>query len=84
MSGTEMYGKPYHVDASGIKWWIDKQSTAYAKYKGLKDVRVWIVESNDRGLCRLVTSGRNPVYECKALDEVGVYLDLMQFNGKPI
>lgn len=69
---------PFHINEIGVKFWIDRGSTNYAKHKGLKGVVVFLTEHPDGFRTRLITQNQKPIYDSLKMEDIGVYIDMMK------
>ncbi len=71
--------EPHAVNEEGTKFWLDKDTTNYARLKGLKDVVVFIFESKDGYQARCITENGKWLDEDRTLEGIGVKIDLLAF-----
>ncbi len=60
---------PEFINEIGVKYWLDRDSTAYAKQKGLDNVQV---------LFRVIAENQLPVYENPRIEDILVHIDIMR------
>lgn len=75
-----MSDKPDFVNELGVKWWLDRSATSYARKPDLKgttmDVLVYRVEHPNGASAFIVTDGGGePMKECPSLEAVGAWVD---------
>lgn len=77
--------EPDSVNEKGVKWWIDKSSTDYARNPDsfgtcLPEVTCWFVEVPSGEKTRLITDGTGVIYESQQLEAIGVYIDMLKMD----
>ena len=86
---SEFDKPPYHVNEKGVKFWIDRDCTEWARREGgsgrpLKGAVVYLVEEPNGAHTRLlVDSKATPVATETALDAMGTLIDIKRLinNG---
>lgn len=80
MFGSDVFlSPPQHVNAAGVKFWFDRESTGYARSKGLDQIIVFYVEEANGSRTRLVTEHQQPLHECTSIEGIACYLDVLAF-----
>ncbi|MDO8610996.1 MAG: hypothetical protein Q7R95_10735 [bacterium] len=69
-------GKPDFINGAGIKWWLDKPTTKYAKNK-LKNATVWIVQEPNGYITRLLLIEKDIVAEHQTLEGMACEIDIL-------
>ena len=85
MSLEMVFNRPHDaVNLDGTKWWIDKDTTAYARKpdsKGIKlDVAAWYVETLDGHRAYLLTGAGKIIFESQQLEGIGAHIDIMKMQ----
>lgn len=75
--------KPDAINEKGIKFWLDKKTTDYAKEKdlhgrSLKNIQVMFVQFPSGKMARLITENGEPIYEDGTLEGIGMKIDIMK------
>lgn len=75
--------EPDFINDTGIKWWLDKETTHYAKrenHNGTKlDYQVFVVEKPDGYKTRIILDEkRQPIYEHQRLEDIAVKIDILK------
>lgn len=73
---------PFHINELGVKFWDDKESTQYARRKGLKDIHVLLVETPDGVRTRLVTENGIALKDDSSIEGIACYLDMLAIVRK--
>lgn len=74
---------PDFINAEGVKWWIDKETTRWATRENINgttlDYQVFIVKRPDGYITRLILDEeRQPIYEHQQLEAVASKIDIMK------
>lgn len=72
--------EPDFINSEGIKWWLDKNLTNYARK--LKNTSVWIIEKPDKFRTRLLLIDNEIVYENQTLEGMACKIDAIAFSNK--
>jgi len=68
---------PTHINEKGVKWWLDKDSTVYAKSKKLRGVTAWLVEEPNGAKSRVLVKGKNILFSVTSLTELTTRVDIL-------
>ena len=76
---------PDYTNDFGVKWWLDKSLTTYAKEKNFKgislpNVQVFDVEEPNGNRTRLIIEDSKIIYENSGLEAIATYIDMMKVN----
>lgn len=76
--------EPLLVNDKGVKFWLDKDTTQYAKYKGLTDIVVFYLEEPNGRLTRLITEQKNgqseELYDSQSLEAIAAHIDFIKLS----
>lgn len=75
--------KPDFVNDEGVKWWIDKHESHYARHKLGTDAAVWYVQETSGRRTRLLTENNEILHEDQALEGMACYIDILAIARKP-
>jgi len=72
--------EPDFVNPEGVKWWLDKDCTRYAKRENLNgtslDYQVFIVKKPNGYMTRVILNEkREPIFESQQLESIGFAID---------
>jgi len=67
-------------DGKKVLWWLDSETTEYARNKSFFNLYGWIVEEESGRQTRILTQNNVPVYESQVLEEIVVHIDMMALN----
>lgn len=82
MTGIDIFSTPPQaVNELGCKFWADRDSTDYAKRKGLA-VQVVYVEHPDGSRTRLILENGEAVYENTSIEAIACHIDVLSFLNK--
>ena len=70
--------KPDAVNKEGTSFWLDKDTTNYAKQIGLKNVKVLYLKTKGGYITRVIIENNDYVFENQRLEDIGVHLDMMR------
>ena len=68
---------PDKINKEGTRFWLDKCTTDYAKQKGLKGIKVFIIEDRNGYQTRVITKGKKYLYEHQNLEAIGIRIDML-------
>lgn len=71
--------KPDFVNERGVRWWLDRSTTDYARSR-IKDAVVWLVQEPDGGMTRLLVVDGFIRYETQSIESMGTYIDLLKLQ----
>jgi hypothetical protein len=84
MFGEDVWSTPpLSVNEIGVKFWLDKDNTRYARSKGLTDVVVFYVEDAKNIRTRLITEKGEPLWDDQSLEGILCHIDIMAIARKP-
>ena len=86
---SEFNEKPDFVNPEGVKWWVDKATTLYARQdndvgKSLPRIQVWYVEKPDGLRTRLIIEDGTVIFEStqiEAIEPIERRLDMPVVNS---
>ena len=72
--------EPDFINEEGVKWWLDKSTTEYAREEDLNgtklDVKVWAVELPDKTRTRvIIDSDNNIICDNQSLEAILIRID---------
>jgi hypothetical protein len=75
---------PDFINDIGVKWWFDKEITAWATRPDqygtvLKDVKCYLIEEPNGIRTRIILQKGEIVYESHLVESIACALDLMKF-----
>ncbi len=75
--------EPDFVNPEGVKWWLDKSSTQYARRENIRGttlptITVFMCEFPDKTRSYVILDGTQPVDAPTTLEAVGVKIDLLK------
>ncbi|RJQ30314.1 hypothetical protein C4565_00585 [Candidatus Parcubacteria bacterium] len=73
---------PDHVNDKGVKWWVDKDTTRYAREKLGDNVVVWYTEEPNGRRTRLLTVGDEIEFETQQLEGMLFHIDMLNLVRK--
>uniref|UniRef100_A0A6M3JLL2 Uncharacterized protein n=1 Tax=viral metagenome TaxID=1070528 RepID=A0A6M3JLL2_9ZZZZ len=78
-----MEDKPDFVNNEGVKWWVDKGTTQYARGKDsfgtqLLDVTCFKTELDNGYRSFVIVNGRGIVFTSQQIDTIGRHIDIMK------
>ena len=81
--GDAFSGEPDFVNELGVKWWLDRFLTEYARNpdfagRTLPDAAVYYVEEPGGHRCRVFVLDGEAEYESERLEDIGVHIDVMK------
>ena len=71
---------PLTTNELGIKFWLDRSTTSYAKNKGLVDVVVFFTENVEGYRNRIITENQEVVWESRELEAIAAHIDIMALD----
>ncbi len=79
--------EPDHVNELGIKWWLEKNLTAYANNPDrngtcLEKVQCFIVEFPDGRKTRVLVEEGQVLYANSSLEGIGTKIDIMKVTKR--
>jgi hypothetical protein len=74
--------EPDAINELGVKYWVEKTSTQYAKSLKLENIIVFRVLFPDNKQAYLITQNQKPIHETQSFEGIGCFLDIMVINSK--
>lgn len=80
-------GEPDFVNELGVKWWLDRTSTDYARREDpfgtrLPDAAVYAVEEPDGHRTQVLVIAGEAEYEAQSLEDMGVHIDMLKILAR--
>jgi len=77
--------KPDFVNDTGIKWWVDKACTQWAREKNINDVAlpdvvVFLIEEPSSRRTRVIVENGEVVFDNQNLEAIGAHIDIMKLQ----
>lgn len=81
---TPFETEPHFVNELGVKWWPDRDTTAYAANKGRLNVSlkaaVWFTEDKSGYRSRVIVVNGDVVYDNQSLEAILAHIDMMKLT----
>lgn len=69
--------QPDAINKEGTKFWLDKDMTAYAKEKNLKNIKVFYMQNKHGEKTRAIIENNEYIYDSQLLESIAVKIDML-------